>query len=164
MPAGDHVSARVRIAVASTAGVLVLTGFGMSGVGVGAPSKAAARPSVAVHHVGSTISLRHTSRGKVLVGANGHSLYTFSSDTTNHSHCGPACRKKWPPVTVKGKPKAGAGVSASHLKVIKGHQVSYYGHPLYTYYKDTKAGQVKGEGLLRFLGYWYLIGAKGAMV
>ncbi|HTW21490.1 MAG TPA: hypothetical protein VME70_14925 [Mycobacteriales bacterium] len=143
--------------------------------GAGLAATAAAAGPTAVHaapaakhvgsrHVGSMISLRQTSRGTVLVGANGHSLYLFTSDTTNHSHCGPGCRKKWPPVTATHLPKAGAGVSRRHLKLIKGHQVSYYGRPLYTYYKDTKAGQTKGEGLLRFGGYWYLVGAKGGIV
>jgi predicted lipoprotein with Yx(FWY)xxD motif len=154
---GAHVKVGARIALMGTCVVLLLGGLGLSGASAGAPA-------VAGKHVGSRISLRHTADGKVLVGSNGHSLYTFSSDTKNHSNCGPACRRKWPPVTATGTPKAGAGVSASHLKVIKGHQVSYYGHPLYTYYKDTKAGQVKGEGLFRFAGYWYLVGAKGAIV
>lgn len=141
-------------------GAALLAGYGMLGVSAAAPA-----PHVAqVKHEGSKISLRHTSHGKVLVGANGHSLYTFSSDTRNHSNCNKACRKLWPPVTATGKPRAGAGVTASHLAVIKGHQVTYYGHPLYTYSKDTKAGQIKGEQLFKFGGYWYLSSAKGGLV
>jgi predicted lipoprotein with Yx(FWY)xxD motif len=148
---------RARTAVVIAVGAALLAGSALAGV----TSGAAAAPAKSE---GSKISLRHTADGTVLVGANGHSLYTFSTDTKNHSACGPACRKKWPPVTTTGKPKAGAGVHASHLGVIKGHQVTYYGHPLYTYYKDTKAGQTKGEGLFRFGGYWYLTSAKGGLV
>jgi predicted lipoprotein with Yx(FWY)xxD motif len=146
-------------------GAALLAGFGMVGVSAGAPAAHVAHVAQ-VKHEGSKISLRHTSRGKVLVGANGHSLYTFSSDTRNHSNCNKACRKLWPPVTVTvtGKPHAGAGVTASHLGVIKGHQVTYYGHPLYTYLKDKKAGQVKGEQLFKFGGYWYLTSARGGLV
>ncbi len=147
-------AARTRIALVTSVGALLVSGFGLSGVSAGAATPAG-------RQVGSTVSLRQTKDGKVLVGSNGHSLYTFTSDTKNHSNCGPACRKEWPPVTATGKPHAGAGVSAKHLAVIKGHQVTYYGHPLYTYFKDTKAGQVKGEGLFKFDGYWYLTSAKG---
>jgi predicted lipoprotein with Yx(FWY)xxD motif len=151
------VISRARVALVTTVGAALLASAGMVGVSSGAT----AAPSKSE---GAKISLRHTADGKVLVGANGHSLYTFSSDTKNHSNCGAACRKKWPPVTTKGTPKAGAGVKPSHLGVIKGHQVTYYGHPLYTYFKDTKAGQVKGEGLFKFGGYWYLTSAKGGLV
>jgi predicted lipoprotein with Yx(FWY)xxD motif len=155
---------RARIALVTTVGASLLAGYGMVGVSTGAPAAAGkSAPIVASKNEGAKISLRKTSDGKVLVGANGHSLYTFSSDTKNHSNCGAKCRKQWPPVTTTGKPKAGPGVNASHLGVIKGHQVTYYGHPLYTYYKDTKAGQIKGEGLFRFLGYWYLSTAKGGL-
>lgn len=148
---------RARIALVTTVGAGLLAGYGMVGVSTGAP----AAPS---KHEGNKISLRHTADGKVLVGVNGHSIYTLSSDTKNHSNCGPACRKTWPPVTTTGKPHAGKGVSAKHLGVIKGHQVTYYGHPLYNFSKDTKAGQVKGEGLFKFGGYWYLTSAKGKLV
>jgi predicted lipoprotein with Yx(FWY)xxD motif len=147
-----------------TTGVALVASVALAGQVAGAPAGATASHQLAAgKHVGSKISLRHTSDGKVLVGSNGHSLYMFLADTKNHSNCGPACRKKWPPVTVSGKPKAGTGVSASHLTVIKGHQVSYYGHPLYTYVKDTKAGQVKGETLFKFGNYWYLVSAKGKL-
>jgi predicted lipoprotein with Yx(FWY)xxD motif len=158
------VAARARIALATTVGASLLAAYGMVGVSSGAPavhSKQA--PVVASKNVGAKISLRKTSKGKVLVGANGHSLYTFLADTKNHSNCGAKCRKTWPPVTSSGTPKAGAGVSAKHLGVIKGHQVTYYGHPLYTFVKDTKAGQTKGEALFKFGNYWYLSTAKGGL-
>jgi predicted lipoprotein with Yx(FWY)xxD motif len=140
------------MACLATVGATLLAGFGLVGVSAGA---------VQNKGEGAKISLRTTSHGKVLVGANGHSLYRFDADTKNHSNCGPGCRKKWAPVTTTGTPKAGAGVSASHLGVINGHQVAYYGHPLYTYFKDKKAGQIKGEQVFAFSSYWWLVSAKG---
>jgi predicted lipoprotein with Yx(FWY)xxD motif len=151
------VAGRARIALATTAAAALLAGFGMAGVSSGAPAAASKGE-------GSKITLAHTKDGKVLVGADGRSLYTFTSDTKNHSNCNLACQKHWPPVTSTAAPRAGAGIKAGHLGVIKGRQVTYYGHPLYTYYKDTKAGQVKGESLFKFGGYWYLTSAKGAIV
>jgi predicted lipoprotein with Yx(FWY)xxD motif len=158
------VAGRVRIALLTTIGAAVLAASGLVGMSSGAAVVSAPAAHPQVKHEGAKITLRHTAHGKVLVGANGHSLYTFSSDTRNHSNCNKACRKQWPPVTAIGTPHAGTGVSARHLKVIKGHQVTYYGHPLYTYFKDTKAGQTKGETLFKFGGYWYLSSAKGALV
>jgi predicted lipoprotein with Yx(FWY)xxD motif len=151
------VAARARIALATTAGAALLAGYGMVGVSAGAP----AAPSKSE---GATISLRHTADGKVLVWANQHSLYTFSSDTKNHSNCNATCRKHWIPATSSGKPQASAGVSAKHLRVTSRHQVTYYGHPLYTYIKDKKAGQIKGEGAFASGGYWHLTSSKGKVV
>jgi predicted lipoprotein with Yx(FWY)xxD motif len=144
----------IRIGLAATAAVGLLAGGPGLAVGAHAAAAKGAR---------ATISLRRTAHGKVLVGPHGRSLYVFRADTRNHSNCGPACRKHWPPVTSTGKPRAGAGVSARHLAVIKGHQVTYYGHPLYTFFKDTRAGQTKGEGVFAFGNYWYLDSAKGSI-
>jgi predicted lipoprotein with Yx(FWY)xxD motif len=152
------VAGRVRLTIAVVSTAAVLAGIGFTGASAGTALAAAGKGE------GARISLRHTSHGMALVGANGHSLYTFTSDTHNHSNCSAACRAVWPPVTSSGKPAAGAGVSARHLGVIKGRQVTYYGHPLYTYVKDSKAGQTKGETLFKFGGYWYLSSAKGKLL
>jgi predicted lipoprotein with Yx(FWY)xxD motif len=158
------VAARARVALATMMGAAaLLAGSGMVGVSAGSPVAHVGRVSHATHE-GSKISLRHTSHGSVLVGANGHTIYRFDADTKNHSNCNKACRKRWPPVTTTGKPHAGAGVSASHLGVIKGHQVTYYGHPLYTYFKDKKAGQLKGEQAFAFGNYWWLISKTSSRV
>jgi predicted lipoprotein with Yx(FWY)xxD motif len=153
------VAARARIALVTTVGAALLAGSGMVGVSAAAlhPHRTVAQSK----NEGAKISLRKTSHGKVLVGANGRSLYRFDADSKNHSNCGPTCRKKWAPVTATGSPTAGAGVSASHLGVIKGRQVTYYGHPLYTFFKDTKAGQIKGDQVFAFGNYWWLVSANG---
>ena len=40
-------------------------------------------------------------------------------------------------------------------------QVTYNGHPVYTFSKDTKAGDVNGEGINAFGGIWYAAGPSG---
>jgi len=40
-------------------------------------------------------------------------------------------------------------------------QVTYRGHPLYRFFKDTKRGQVKGQGLDFFGGEWYVLTPAG---
>jgi predicted lipoprotein with Yx(FWY)xxD motif len=151
------VAGRTRIVVATTAGAVLLAGSGM----LGQSASASAAPSKGE---GAKISLAHTKDGKVLVGANGHSLYTFQIDTKNHSNCKGTCLKHWFPATSTAKPKAGAGVGAAHLGTTSKGQVTYYGHPLYTFVSDKKAGQVKGEDLFASGGYWSLTNAKGKVV
>src|SRR5436190_23028218 len=66
----------------------------------------------------STISLRSTAVGKVLVAANGHTLYLFTADKGKKSTCYGQCAGYWPPLFA-AKPTAGAGVKASLLGTTK---------------------------------------------
>ena len=62
----------------------------------------------------------------------------------------------------KGKPVAGMGVKKSLLGTAKRGsklQVTYNGHPLYTYSGDSAAGQANGEGSG---GVWFVVKASGA--
>jgi predicted lipoprotein with Yx(FWY)xxD motif len=105
-----------------------------------------------------------TSLGRVLAVSNGHVLYLFEKDSRNVSRCDKACRAYWPPVRSKGRAMAGTGVSASHLGLTRSGQVTYYGHPLYTYIGDTKARQANGEGSTEFGARWYVVSPKGRAV
>jgi predicted lipoprotein with Yx(FWY)xxD motif len=40
-------------------------------------------------------------------------------------------------------------------------QVTYGGHPLYFFAKDTKAGDARGEGIVHFGGTWWVVSAAG---
>ncbi len=131
----------------------------MIGVANASPSHSSA---LAARH--AKVSLARTSHGKVLVGPNGHSLYVFTNDTRNRSHCKSACRTFWPPLESTAAPRAGTGVNASKLGRTGAGQVTYYGHPLYYYSGDSHAGQTRGEDLFAFNGYWYLESARGHSV
>jgi predicted lipoprotein with Yx(FWY)xxD motif len=110
------------------------------------------------------VSLHHTSKGRVLAGPNGHSLYNFTLDTKNHSNCDSNCRAFWHPLKSRGKPRAGTGVKQRLLGRTSSHQVTYRGRPLYYYILDTRAGQIHGEDRFLSGGYWYLMNAKGRSV
>jgi len=116
----------------------------------------------------ATVSLRSTSLGRVLVAANGHTLYMFTADKTNASGCYGACAGIWPALVASGKPSAGSGIKASLLGTSKRHdgklQITYGGHPLYFFAQDTKAGQVNGEGINHFGGHWWVVSAAGVAV
>jgi len=99
--------------------------------------------------------------GKALETGSGKPLYLLTADGTNSSKCDSACAKVWPPLTVSGSPTAGSGANSSMLSTFKRsdgtEQVSYDGHPLYTY---TGPGG-SGSGIASFGGIWYLVSADG---
>jgi predicted lipoprotein with Yx(FWY)xxD motif len=115
-----------------------------------------------------SVDLRRTSLGPVLVDASGRTLYLFEKDKGGKSTCNGACASVWPPVTAAGKVAAGPGTMAAKLGSAKqsdGTSVdTYAAHPLYTYVGDTKAGDVRGQGLDQFGAEWYALGASGHAV
>lgn len=112
----------------------------------------------------STISLRTTAVGKVLVGANGRTLYLFTADKGKESVCYSTCAKFWPPL-IASKPTVGIGLKASLLGTTKRKdgklQVTYGGHPLYFFLLDKKAGDIKGQGYVHFGGTWWVESGAG---
>src|SRR3954449_4800576 len=151
--------------------VAALAGCGGSGSAYGNNATAASTPpapaaSAAAH--GRALALRSTSLGRVVVDANGRTLYSFGHDLKNKSRCSGACASNWPPALSKAKPKVGAGIKKAKLRVIKrsdgGRQLSYAGHPLYRYIADRKAGDMNGQGLNFFGGIWYVVSPAGKVV
>lgn len=117
----------------------------------------------------ATIKTRSTSLGTILVDSKGRTLYLFEKDTKNKSKCAGACAANWPPSVTSGKPKAAGGVTASKLGTTKRSdgktQVTYAGHPLYTFVLDhNKPGSTKGEGVNAFGAEWYVVGTNGKKI
>jgi predicted lipoprotein with Yx(FWY)xxD motif len=116
----------------------------------------------------ATVQVRTTSLGKILADARGRTLYLFEADKGKVSACYTACAKAWPPLYTTGKPIAGKGAKANLLGTTKRKdgrlQVTYAGHPVYFFFKDTKAGQTNGENLDFFGGEWYAVSAAGKKV
>lgn len=116
---------------------------------------------------GATVSLASIpSLGQVLVDGRGRTVYLFEKDSGGTSACTGACAAVWPPLTVSGQPTAGPGVQQALLGTIArpggGMQVTYNGHPLYGFVKDTGPGQAKGQGVNGFGGLWYAVTAAGS--
>jgi predicted lipoprotein with Yx(FWY)xxD motif len=112
----------------------------------------------------ATVSVRKTKLGRVLVDAQGRTLYLFMKDKNDKSACAGACATGWPPLLTSGKPKAGTGVASKLLGTTvrrSGRQVTYDGHPLYTYAGDSRAGQTNGEGSNAFGAAWYVLAPNG---
>lgn len=131
------------------------TTTGGASAGSTAPGSSGLPSVVAVTPKGAkvTVSEAMTSLGTALA-VNSHTLYRYDPDTSSASHCVGSCAALWPPVV--GIPSAGTGVSAAKLGAISrtdgSTQLTYDGHPLYTYSGDTKAGAATGNGLE---GVWH---------
>ena len=90
--------------------------------------------------------------GVILTASNGMTLYTFAKDTTNVSNCTGTCAANWPPYTVATAAQLSApsditGALGTITRADNTLQVTYKGAPLYFYVKDTKPGNVFGEGI-----------------
>jgi predicted lipoprotein with Yx(FWY)xxD motif len=87
-----------------------------------------------------------TSKGKALVDAKGMTLYTFDRDAAGKSACNGQCAQNWPPLMAD----ASASASGDWSVITRddgAKQWAYKGKPLYTWVKDTKPGEVTGDGV-----------------
>ena len=126
-----------------------------------------ATAAIASTNTSSSISLRTTKVGKVIVAANGRTLYLFTADKGKKSVCHGQCATYWPPLIAQ-TPTVGAGLNASLLGTTKRKdgelQVTYGGHPLYFFAEDKRAGDVNGQGFVHFGGAWWVVSAVGKKV
>jgi predicted lipoprotein with Yx(FWY)xxD motif len=104
--------------------------------------------------------------GSVLVNADGLTLYDFHKDKGTVPSCYGACAGVWPPLLTDGAPRPSNGASAAKLGTTKRKdgsvQVTYAGHPLYTYAADKRPGEAKGHDIDSFGAEWYALTASGA--
>ena len=121
---------------------------------------------VARSSAAATVQLRHTSLGSILVNSSGRTLYEFTKDRGNKNSCVAisGCSTVWPSLKASGRPTAGAGIKASLLSSTSGDQVTYAGHPLYTYSGDSGPGATSYVGVKAFGGAWYALNASGGTV
>lgn len=115
---------------------------------------------------GTVVSLGSVPKlGLVLVSPQGLTLYDFHKDKGTASACYGACEKGWPPLLTEGEPQVGNGASAAKLGTTERKdgttQVTYAGHPLYTFVEDKKPGEANGNGTSAFGAEWYALKGSG---
>jgi predicted lipoprotein with Yx(FWY)xxD motif len=96
----------------------------------------------------------------VLTNAQGFTLYSFAPDTSTTSKCNGPCAQAWPPV----KPGTASGVNGAFATIKRPNgtaQLTFHGHPLYTFVGDKAPGQAKGNGVNAFGGLWHEAVASG---
>jgi predicted lipoprotein with Yx(FWY)xxD motif len=100
---------------------------------------------------GTVASLGRT----VLTNNSGRTLYTLSVEKSGRFVCTESCTSTWRPLTVAAGTTPTGPVTLGTVKRPEGRtQVTYKGHPLYTFAGDSKAGQANGEGI-RDVGTWH---------
>jgi predicted lipoprotein with Yx(FWY)xxD motif len=85
----------------------------------------------------------------ILVNSQGLPLYIYRPDTATRSLVTGGLAQLWPPLTSPAVAGAGVTGKVAVLKDVNGQQVTYNGHPLYTF-ADDHAGQVTGQGVQNF--------------
>jgi predicted lipoprotein with Yx(FWY)xxD motif len=132
----------------------------------GSVSKLSAPPTTEAN---VTIGLIHSPKGLVLSTGSGYALYDFGPDTPTQSACtNDGCVFQWPPLLKTGPVRVGPGVKQSLVGTLKRPdgttQLSYGGHPLYTYNLDVKPGLITGQAIDQDGGPWYVISAAGQQI
>ena len=93
-----------------------------------------------------------TSKGKALTDAKGMTLYVFDKDVADKSNCNGPCATLWPILSAPADAKP-----ATNWTIVTrddgSKQWAYKTKPVYTYSKDTKAGDVTGDG---FNSIWHI--------
>jgi predicted lipoprotein with Yx(FWY)xxD motif len=85
-------------------------------------------------------------KGGMMVDHKGMTIYTFDKDAGGKSMCNADCAKNWPPMMAPAGAKAEGKWSV--IKRDDGMmQYAYDGKPLYTFVKDEKPGEMKGDGM-----------------
>jgi predicted lipoprotein with Yx(FWY)xxD motif len=115
---------------------------------------------------GAVVSVAVTPKlGKAIVDPEGFTLYDFHKDKGTTSACYGGCAKVWAPLLTEGKPQVGEGAMASKLGTTTRKdgttQVTYSGHPVYTYVGDKKPGDTTGNDFSSFGAQWYALSPSG---
>ena len=125
---------------------LVLLGVAVGNATTSAPASASTDTALKTTTIDGTT---------VLTNGKGFTLYSFAPDTPTTSKCYGSCAAYWPPVT--GSSAAGSGLpgKTGTIKRTDGSlQLTYDGHPLYTYIGDSSPGQASGNNVNLNGGLW----------
>jgi predicted lipoprotein with Yx(FWY)xxD motif len=121
-----------------------------------APAAPAAAPA--------SVKLADTPLGKIMVDAEGRTLYAFTNDKDGESTCTGACAKAWPAASITGAPVAGEGVTAALTAIDSpagGKMIKAGKWPLYRFSGDAAPGDTNGQGSG---GVWFVVGADGKLI
>jgi predicted lipoprotein with Yx(FWY)xxD motif len=157
-PAGflTQIPPAITRAAAATAGALAVAALVLLGVAVAGASTPA--PAATSTGTGTAAGLKTTTIGgtTILTNAKGLTLYSFAPDSPTASKCYGSCAAYWPPVTGTAPASTGLpGTVGTITRTGGAHQLTYNGHPLYTYIGDSAPGQANGNNLNLNGGLWH---------
>ena len=144
-------AAAAMITAALTIAALVLLGAAVTGASSTTPAAAG---------IGAGLKTTTIGAATVLTNAKGFTVYWFGPDTPTTSKCYGSCAAYWPPVT--GTAAASPGVPGRVGTITRtggSRQLTYNGHPLYTYIADTAPGLARGNNINLNGGLWHEVPA-----
>jgi len=98
-------------------------------------------------------TIGQTAKGHTLTNDQGMTLYTFDKDADGKSACNGPCATNWPPLSAAADAQPANGYTVI-TRDDGSRQWAYRGRPLYTWAKDTKPGDITGDGFLN--GAWHV--------
>jgi predicted lipoprotein with Yx(FWY)xxD motif len=116
-----------------------------------------------------TLTVQRSPVGSILATGAGNTLYDFAPDSPTQSACvNDGCVFQWPPLVVDRPVRVAKDLDPSLVGTLKrpdgATQVSYGGHPLYTYNLDVTPGMVMGQAIDQDGGLWYVIDPEGKQI
>ncbi len=116
----------------------------------------------------TTIEVRQTHYGRILVDGRGRALYLFTREGGSTPRCYGACAGAWPVFFASGTVRPGPGASTMLVGTTRRsdgkEQVTYAGHPLYYYVSDRKPGQVTCQNVDEYGGTWLVVSPSGTAI
>ena len=99
----------------------------------------------------------------IVVNYCGRAVYELSGDSARHPECTQAkgCFQFWPPLEVSSRKSLhkATGITGK-LGIWRRNgflQVTLNGHPLYRFFRDSRARVATGEGITGFGGTWHVV-------
>jgi predicted lipoprotein with Yx(FWY)xxD motif len=145
----------IRLSIGLTVGglatLLLAACGGTTGSGTG--SSPAASSNALIHTASIMVAAKSET---ALTTLQGRTLYYFTPDTATSAACTGGCANNWPPLLATSGTPTSDPALPGHLTVLNGpngNQVVYNGHPLYSFSKDSAAGDANGQGIG---GKWFV--------
>lgn len=151
---------KARTAALAAVTLVALAGCGSSDDYTTAPAGGSAEGAVA------DLAVADSPLGRIVVNGRKMTAYYFTKDTpdSGKSACVGDCLKAWPPITTTATTPSASGVTGKvgTITLADGSkQVTVNGRPLYLFAKDTKPGDLLGQGVG---SVWYVLSPDGTMV
>jgi predicted lipoprotein with Yx(FWY)xxD motif len=158
-----------RIKFRAMAAVVPLAVLAITACGSGTQKAGSVSRPTAASGQSATVGVANIGQlGEIVVDSMGRTLYLFQKDAGTSSACTGACAVQWPPLAAASTPVAGTGLEAAQVATIRRQdgtsQVTYNGHPLYSFAFDQKPGDANGQGITAFGGAWFVLTAAGNLV
>ncbi len=162
-----HTKPLIGLLAIAAVGVAACGSSGSNDASNAAAPAAAAATAPAPASPGSTVAVKvaDNAGAKILVGADGKTLYGFTNDIDAKSTCYSACAEAWPPVIVDAQWTVGPGLDTGVFSTVTRDdgtlQLAAGKWPLYEYSGDATSGDTNGQASG---DVWFIVGSDAKLV